>query len=210
GELLSREDLNQLVDRVRESAPAVIDDLIPNVVSMGLLHRILTILLNERVPITNLTRILESLASHAPTTKDPDELAERIRRDLARAICEPFTDERKRIHAIVFDPLLELELRKSLHDGKIALGPEQLEKLIVKIAVECREASQRRQEVALLVDTLLRRPVRNLLSRALPDLSIIAFSEVPNDLILEPEVVIKVDEVFTREAAARGVQPAGR
>ena len=60
-ELLSREDLKQLIDKVKEATPTVVDELIPNVLTMGTLHRVLTLLLEERVPISNLTRILESL-----------------------------------------------------------------------------------------------------------------------------------------------------
>jgi len=85
-ELLSREDLKILVDKARESSPSVVDELIPNVLTMGQIHRVMTLLLEERVPISNLTRILESLANHAPTTKDAVELAERVRVDLGRAI----------------------------------------------------------------------------------------------------------------------------
>ena len=196
-ELMSREDLESLVQKARETASAVVDELIPNTISMGVLHRIVTLLLEERVPVTNLTRILESISNNvADTNKDPRLLADCVRRDLSRAICDPFVDDQSRIHGIVFDPMLELELRRLLHDGKIALGPEQLEKLIVKLAIECREASNRKQEVALLVDTTLRAPVRQMLSRALQDLTIIAFSEVPNDLLLEPEVVVKPEDVF--------------
>jgi flagellar biosynthesis protein FlhA len=69
GELLSREDLKAMVDKVREGSPAAVDDLIPAVVPMGTLHRILTLLLDERVPVSNLSRILESLAVHAPGVK---------------------------------------------------------------------------------------------------------------------------------------------
>ena len=65
-ELLGREDLKQLVDKVRESSPGLVDELIPNVLTMGMLHRVLVLLLDERVPISNMTRILECLANHGP------------------------------------------------------------------------------------------------------------------------------------------------
>ena len=70
-ELLSREDLKAMLDKVRETSPAVVDDLVPSVLSSGVLHRVLCMLLEERVPVSNLTRILESLAAHAGTVKDP-------------------------------------------------------------------------------------------------------------------------------------------
>lgn len=196
GELLSREDLAKLIDKARETSAAVIDELIPNMLSMGVVHRVLMLLLDERVPITNLTRILESLAHNAPTTKDPAELAERARIYLARAICDPFVDEQGKIHGILFDQALEMELRRVQQDKKLAISPDALEALIVRLANVLRDAGQKGVEVALLVDSTLRRPVRQLLQRGLSDLTIIAFTEVPNELMLEAAAVIRKDEIY--------------
>jgi flagellar biosynthesis protein FlhA len=194
-ELLSREDLKTLVDKARESAPSVVDELIPNVMTMGALHRVLTLLLEERVPISNLTRILESLANHAPTTKDPIELSERVRVDLGRAICDRFRDEQGHFHALVLDPRLELELRRAIHDKNLVLDPARLERLIVRLANEWRKATARGQEVALLVDASLRRPLRGALARSLPDLAVVAYQEVPGDMLLEPAALIKPEDL---------------
>lgn len=202
GELLSREDLKQLVDKVKETSASVVEELIPNTITMGGLHRILTLLLEERVPITNMTRIMESLANNAGQVKDPEDLSERVRADLSRAICEPFLDVQGRIHGIMFDPMLELEFRKVLRDKQVAIEPEQLEKLIVKLATITREATNKKQEVALLVDASLRRAIRKMLSRSLPDLAVIAYTEVPNDVMLEPAAIIRPEEVL-------GQRPAG-
>ena len=201
GELLSREDLNTLIDRVRQTAPSVVDELIPNLLSPGTVHRVLILLLRERVSITNLVRIFESLAHHSVTLKDPEELAERVRGDLARTICEPFLDSANRIHAIVFEPLLELEIRRSLQDGQVAMEAGPLERLIVRLGESCREASLRRQEVCLLVDSSLRRPVRRLLARSLAELSVISFFEVPPSILLEAETVISKNQVFVESAS---------
>ncbi|MCY2989206.1 MAG: flagellar biosynthesis protein FlhA [Planctomycetota bacterium] len=202
GDLLSREDLSKLIDKVKLTDPAVVEELVPNLLSMSAVHRVLTCLLAESVPITNLTRILECLAQNASSTKNPIELAELVRGMLGRAICEPYVTEKGRIHAIVFHPRLELEFRRSLQDKKLAIDPTQMEKLIVRLATECRDASARRRETALLVDSVLRRPMKQLLLRALPDIAVIAYSEVPNDVMLEPEVIIKPEEILPLTAAA--------
>lgn len=202
GDLLSREDLTKLIDKAKETSAAVVDELIPNMLSMGTVHRVLTLLLQERVPITNLTRILESLAHNAPTTKDPEELAERARVYLSRAICDPFIDEQNRIHAMIFEPALELELRRSQQEKKMAIPPEAFEALIVRLATCLREAGQKGVEVALLVDSQLRRSLKSVLLRGLPDLTVIAFSEVPNDVLLEAEVVIRKDEIYKIKMAS--------
>ena len=204
GELLGREDLTKLVDQVKATSAAVVDELIPNLLSMGTIHRVLTALLEERVPITNMTRIFEALAHHAPTIKEPLELAERVRGYLPRAICEPFLDAENRIHAIVFEPHLELELRRSLQekDKRLAIPPDALEALIVRLATALRDTSQRQLDVALLVDSQLRRPIRQLLSRGLPDLAVIAYTEVPNDVQLEAAAIVKRDEIYSRKPDA--------
>jgi flagellar biosynthesis protein FlhA len=193
-ELLGREDLKGLVDKVRETSPSLVDELLPTQLTMGGLHRVLSLLLEERVPISNLTRILESLAHHVPTTKDPLELTERVRIDLGRAICDRFRDAQGRLHALVFDPRLEMELRRSLHEKNLAFDPARFEKLVTRLANEWRKATARGLETALLCDMTLRRPLRHALSRSLPDLAVIAYQEIPGDLILEPAALLKPED----------------
>jgi flagellar biosynthesis protein FlhA len=200
-ELFSREDLKLLVDKVRESAPSVVDELIPNVLTMGSLHRVLCLLLEEHVPISNLPRLLEALAHHALQTKDPAELAERIRPEMGRVLCDRFRDEQGRLHAIVFDPRVEAELRRSLADKVLALDAGRLEKLIARLLAEWRKAAARNQEAALLTDAPLRRPLRHALARSLPDLAVLAYGEVPADLLLEPAAMVRPEDL---------APPAGR
>ncbi len=194
-ELLSREDLKTLIDKAKETAAAVIDELIPNVLTMGAVHRVLSLLLEERVPISNLTRILESLANHASVTKDPYDLTEKVRIDMGRAVCDRFRDEEGRIHALVLDPRVEVELRRSLQEKNLALEPARLEKLVSRLADEWRKSNAQGKEVALLTDAGFRRPLHNVLARALPDLAVIAYQEVPSDLLLEVVGLLKPDDI---------------
>jgi flagellar biosynthesis protein FlhA len=194
-ELLSREDLKALIERTRQSAPAVVDELIPTVLTMGALHRVLTLLLEERVPISNLVRILESLANHATTTKDLGDLAEKVRADIGRVICDPFRDEQGRIRAIVLDPRLEIELRRSVQERTLVVDPSRLEALINRLSHELRKANALGHEVALLCDASLRRVLRQTLARTLNSLSVIAYQEVPLDLLLEPAALIKPEDL---------------
>ncbi len=194
-ELLGREDLKSLVDKVRESSPSLVDELIPNVLTMGVLHRVLSLLLEEHVPITNLTRILESLANHAVTVKDPVELTDRVRLDLGRVICDRCRDAQGKLHALVLDPRLELELRKALHEKNLVLEPARMEQLIVRLANEWRKATASGKEIALLTDLTLRRPMRQTLVRALAELPVIAYQEIPSDLHLEPAALIRLEDL---------------
>jgi flagellar biosynthesis protein FlhA len=201
-ELLSREDLKAMVDKVRETSPAVVDELIPNVITMGTLHRVLTLLLEDRVPISNLTRILESLAAHAPTTKDVSDLTEKVRVDIGRAVVDRFRDSSGRIRAIVLDPRLEVELRRVVQGNQLGLDPGRLEQLTLRLATEVRKATARGHEVALLCDTSLRRALRHALARALHDLVVIAYQEIPTDLLMEPVAVIRPDDLSSNSSSA--------
>ncbi len=199
-ELLSREDLKALIDRVREVSPALVDEVIPTVVSVGTLHRVLTILLEERVPVSNLPRILESLATHAVQVKDPAELAERVRADLGRDICDRFRDATGRMRAIVLDPQLEVEFRGGLQkNGHIALDFNRSQQLMQRLMTELKKANARGYEVPLLCDGSIRRGVRHAMARAITDLSVVAYQEIPTDLLMEPVTVIRPSELAAEQ-----------
>ncbi|VTT97906.1 flagellar biosynthesis protein : Flagellar biosynthesis protein FlhA OS=uncultured planctomycete GN=HGMM_F11F07C14 PE=4 SV=1: FHIPEP [Gemmataceae bacterium] len=201
-ELLSREDLKAMVDKVREASPAVVDDLVPVMIPLGTLHRVLTLLLDERVPISNLGRIMESLAVHATTVKDPGELAERVRADIGRAVVDRFRDANGRIRAVVLDPRLEVELRRGVQGQQVLIDPGRLEQLTLRLAAEIRKANNRGYEVALLCDASLRRAARNALGRALHDLSVVSYQEIPNDVLMEPVAVIRPEDLTGAAAVA--------
>jgi flagellar biosynthesis protein FlhA len=201
-ELLSREDLKALVNKVRETSPAVVDELIPNLLTMGTLHRVLILLLEERVPISDLTRILESLANHSAVTKEPAELTERVRTDIGRAICDRFRDDKGRFRAIVLDPRLEMELRRHLQGQHLTLDVSRLEMLIQKIGSEFAKAMAQGKDAALLCDSTLRRPLRQALVRSLRDLAVIAYQEIPTDLLLEPVAFIRLEDMGVTPAKA--------
>ncbi|MBI1831964.1 MAG: FHIPEP family type III secretion protein, partial [Planctomycetes bacterium] len=194
-ELLGREDLKQLIEKVRVTSPTLVDELIPTVINMGTLHRVLTLLLEENVPISNLTRILESLGNQPMGIKDPAELAERIRVDLGAIVCARFRDPTGRISAIMLDPRLELELQRAIRDKNLIIDPGRLEKLIVLLANAWRKGLLEGREVALLTDGSVRKPLRNALVRTLSDLSVIAYQEVPADFGLQVIALIRPEDL---------------
>ena len=173
----------------------MVDELIPNALTMGTLHRVLTLLLEERVPITNLPRILESLSAHAPTIKDVSELTERVRVDIGRAVVDRFRDPTGRIRAVVLDPRLEVEFRRLVQGQQLTLDPARLEQLTVKLSAEVRKANARGHEVALLCDASLRRAVRHSVARSLHDLTVVSYQEIPTDLLMEPVAVIRPEDL---------------
>jgi len=198
-ELLNREDLKALVDKVRDTSPAIVDELIPTLLTMGTLHKVISLLLAERVPISNLARIMESLSLHALSTKDPAELAERVRPDLGRAICERFLDPvTKQVPVMIFDPRLEVELRRGIvpnMPGQLAIEYTRQQQLTMRLKNEVDRAMARNREVALLCDSSIRRGIRNMLARTIPSLSVLAYQELPLDAVMDMVTVIKPEEL---------------
>ena len=200
-ELLSREDVKKLVDKLKETSPSLVEELIPNVVTLATVQQVLAGLLEEQVPITNLTRILESLAVHAPAVKDPVELVERVRVDLGRTICDRFRSADGRVRCLVLDPRVELHLKQRLRGRQLVLEPQLLQRLMERLADELRKAVASDQDVALAVEKPLRRPLRDLLTRALPDLAVIAYTEIPRDLRLDPIAVLTPEQLGIEASA---------
>ena len=95
----------------------------------------------------------------------------------------------------MFDPRLELELRRGLQERQLNVDPSRLEQLILALSAESRKAAARGQEAALLCDSSLRRPLRQLLARSLGDLSTIAYQEIPLDLLMEPMAFVRPEDL---------------
>ncbi|TVS13398.1 MAG: flagellar type III secretion system protein FlhA [Planctomycetaceae bacterium] len=200
-ELLGREDLKKMLDRLKEHAPSLVEELRPELIRMGVLHQVLVNLVKEGVSISNLIMIVESVVHHAATVKDTTALTEAVRHDIARTICDRFRDETGRIRVIVLDPRLEASLHDLATDRGISFRADQLERFIATLQTHWQKAVLQNQAVALLTDGRLRRTIRQTIERSLPELSVIAYNEIPGDLLIEPLAMVRLAEV--EEAAAR-------
>ncbi len=194
-ELLGREDLKSLVDRLRETTPSLVDELIPAQLTMGTLHRILCLLLDERVPITNLGRIMESLAHHVPATKDPLELVARVRVDLRTIVCDRFRDANGRLQALLIDPRVELDLRRALVERTANVDTSRLEKLAGRAALEWKQCQARGQNPAIIVEANLRRPLRQFLGRSVPELAVLSYEEIPHEMAVQTVGMIRLEDL---------------
>lgn len=200
-ELLSREDLSKLIEHLRTTSPTLVDEIKPDVIRTSDIHQVLKLLLAERVPITNFGLILESVLQHAHQAKEPALLAELVRPSIGREVLDRFRDEQGSAHAIVLEPKLESQLRGSIHEGNLAIDPASLDRLVSRLN-ELRQTSVAKdQEVVLLVDSSLRRSIRNLVERAIPELVVIGYSEVPKDIPVEFKEMLRVADVFGTQSA---------
>lgn len=202
-ELLSREDMQKLLDRVKEHAPTVVDELKPDVIRMGELHQILVLLLQERVPLTNLTKILETVVQAAPHVKSPLDLADRVRQQLGRDILDRLRDDHGKVAVAIFEPKLEMKLRERLRERQLLLAHEPLERLVTSVNQRWEKSQLNGREIILLTDGELRRPLRTAIERALPELTVAAYTEVPSDITIDITDVIKLEDVFRVDTAER-------
>jgi flagellar biosynthesis protein FlhA len=194
-ELLSREDLQKLVNRVKETAPALVEEMLPDRLPLTTLHQVVVRLLEERVPITDMTLVLEATLNHVAQTKAPADLAEIIRDDLGRTICDRFRDENGHVRVIFVDPSLVHYLESCLVDGRLELEAIHLERLITAIRKHWHMVTSKGQDAAVMVERRLRRPLRHALRRSLADVHVIAYTEIPNDLLMAPQAAIRLEEV---------------
>jgi flagellar biosynthesis protein FlhA len=179
-EILNRQDVRELLDSAREQSPAVVEDLVPDVLSVGTLQNVLENLLAEDIPVNDLARIIEKCGGYAGQVQDPDVLTELVRKSLSRAICARFSDENGEIHALSVDPALEERLREGLEEGEgeqagLSLPPALLRQIMEAVREETAAAQG---EVVILTDPRLRRSLRDIVRRASPEVPVIAYDEI--------------------------------
>jgi flagellar biosynthesis protein FlhA len=201
-ELLTREALAQMLRHIEKYAPAIVEEIKPETIRMGTLHQTLVRLAEDRIPLSDFAFILETIVNNAHGAEEVDQLVDRVRVDLGRLVCEPFRDTEGRLRVLTMEPHLDSQLRKSLHEGQLAVAAGPLTKLI-EASVEAWSAARRvEQPLALLVDQHLRRPFRRILARSAPELGIIAYQEVPSDMIIESAEELRFDQIFGVDPSA--------
>ena len=205
-ELLTRESLAMMLRRVEAFAPAIVEEIKPELIRMGTLHQVLVQLASDQIPLADLAFILEVIINHAPGVEDATVLTDRVRIDLSRLVCEPYRDGDGRLRVLTMEPQLDAYLRRSLHNGQLALQAEPLTQLIDKTSQAWSASRRLERPLALLVDQQLRRPFKQILARSSPDLGIIAYQEVPSDLIIEPVDELRFDTIIGAGAPDHFVQ----
>jgi|DewCreStandDraft_1066081.scaffolds.fasta_scaffold08172_3 flagellar biosynthesis protein FlhA len=180
--LLGRQEVRDLLNAIKEQAPAVVEDVVPDLLSLGEVQDVLHNLLRERVSIRDLPTILEALANQARLTRDTDGLSEAARQALARSLTNQYKAEDGRLHVFTLSPALETRLKAALTPTERGMGfqidPGLAQELLLKISQEMEKMAQQGYQPVLLCSREIRLALRRLTERALPNLAILAFSEV--------------------------------
>jgi flagellar biosynthesis protein FlhA len=200
-ELLTRQEVNRLLDNLRERAAKLVEEVVPNVLKPGEIQRILQALLRERVPIRDLEAILEAAADVAGRTKDTEILTEYARNALARALCHQHKGDDGRLRCITLDPSVEQMIAKSLertdHGTVLTLPPALQTKLVAAIrsTVEQAAAASKGRPPILLTPPQIRLWVRRLLEVHLPSVAVLSYNEVVRGVEVESHgMVVLTDE----------------
>jgi flagellar biosynthesis protein FlhA len=198
-ELLTREDVQLLVDRLRKTQPSLVGEVVGELVSLGLLQRVLRNLLRDKIPIRELTTILEALGENASKTKNSAVLTELVRKSLSRTITEQYKDQSAKISAITLEPALEHQMTAALQQEAdaitLALPAELAMDISKKIAEAWKQAMDKgKDKTVLLCDSRLRAPLAAMLSRTVPPLPVIAYNEIILGTDVEPIETISVQQ----------------
>ncbi len=181
-EILGRQEVQTIIDQVKQRNPAVVDELIPAHISVGGVQKVLQRLLRERVSIRDMVTILEALADHAPVTKDLDTLVERVRESLGRAITQQFRDSKGSLAVVSIEPALEQELIQSVRPGEggshLALAPDVSRRILEHVSEAVHQSLAQTAQPAILCSPYLRPYLRAFLERALPHVAVLSYGEV--------------------------------
>ncbi|MEP0548563.1 MAG: flagellar biosynthesis protein FlhA [Rhodothermales bacterium] len=190
--LLDRQETKKLIDKVKEAAPTLVEELVPGMLTVGSVQKVLKRLLMERVPIRDLVTILEALADHAPTTKNLDVLTEYVRASLAPTITRQLMAGGPSVHCVVLDPVLEQHLLEQAEAGKLnpntlGLDPARAEKFVAEADRLAKRLLSQGHAPVLLTSPVLRAALFGFLSPMLSDITVVSY----NDLV--PEAAVDVD-----------------
>jgi len=186
-DLIGRQEVQTLVEAVKKNNPAVVDELVPNLMSLGDIQKILANLLRERVSIRNMVTILEVLADHAPATKDPEILTEYVRHGLARTISRQYIQNNV-LTCLTVDPRLENDItaavQRSEHGSFVALEPAALQAIVNSLTAELPKLTNLGLAPVVLTSPSVRPYFRRLIERMVPNLAVLSYAEI------EPKVEI--------------------
>ncbi len=199
-ELMTYDVTQQLIDKIAETSPKLIEDFIPEKLTLGTVARVLQNLLRERVPLRDMRTILETLAEESGRTQDAGQLCALVRPKLARLIVQDIIDPDETLAVMTLDPTLEqlltdLVSRANSYD-EIALEPALAESFFASIRTTIEELEQQELPAVLVVSPILRPWLARLLRRSTKDLTVLCYTEIPDD---QPISVVSSIEVNERE-----------
>ncbi|GAA0178064.1 flagellar biosynthesis protein FlhA [Clostridium sediminicola] len=197
-ELITRQDVNELVEGIKEENSAVVEELIPDLLSLGEVQKILQNLLRENVSIRDMVTILETLADYAVNTKDIELLTEYVRYKLGRSIVMEFLDTNKKLNVITIHPQIEKligdNIQKSIQGSFPAIDPNINTRILQKIHSNIDNLAMQGKEAVVLAAPKIRPAFKRMIEIAFPKVPVISLNEIPNYIDIEAVGMVKLDD----------------
>ncbi|MBF0211104.1 MAG: flagellar biosynthesis protein FlhA [Desulfamplus sp.] len=188
-ELLGRQEVQHLMDNIAKSNPKAVEELIPALMSLGMVQKVLQNLLRERISIRDLLTIVETLADYAPMSKDPDLLTEYVRQRIAKGMLAPYIQPNKVLQVITIDRNLEEMLTKNIkhteHGSYLAIEPQVVEQIVQSLSAEVEKQIAMDIQPVVMCSPALRRHFRKLIEHALPSVFVVSHAEIVDDINLQ-------------------------
>ncbi|HEY3424868.1 MAG TPA: FHIPEP family type III secretion protein, partial [Negativicutes bacterium] len=188
-EILGRQEVQKLIDSIKQNNPAVVEELTPNLLSIGDIQKVLANLLRERISIRDMVTILETLADYAQLTKDNEILTEYVRHELARQISRQYA-QNNTLTCITVDPQLEnmisAAVQRTERGSYVALDPQKTQDIMTSLNNELPKLTGLGYQTIVLTSPAVRLYFRKLTERAAPNLIVLSYAE------LEAKVEVQV------------------
>jgi flagellar biosynthesis protein FlhA len=200
-ELLGRQEVQELLDTLGEKYPKAVDELVPNLLTLGNVQKVLQNLLKERISIRDLLTIVEALADNAVVTKDVDMLTEAVRQAMSRTITRQYMEPGGTLPAIVIDQGLEEiiqgSLQKSEHGAYLALDPAVAQKILNSIKDTIEKLLIEGHQAVVLCSPVVRPYLKRLTERFLPKLAVMSYAEIEPETEIRSVGEVKLDEAVS-------------
>jgi flagellar biosynthesis protein FlhA len=197
-ELLTRQEIKNLVDNLKTRVPALVEEVIPTQVKPGELQKVMQNLLRERVPVRDLETIVETLGDWAGRTKDLDVLTEYVRNSLARTICKQYVDDQDRLWVITLDPALEdfinSHVERTEHGTSNRIPPQAAQQIVQRIAARAAELTQTGRTAVLLCSPQVRSSLRRMIESSLPHVAVLSFNEIVQGIAVEAVALVGMND----------------
>ena len=188
-ELLTRQDVQNLINNIKDNNSTLIDELVPKLMGIGEIQKVLQNLLEEGISIRDLVTILETLADHAAVTRDPDILTEYARQGLKRAISSKYFTAGEVTNVVTVDPAIEQEIMNSVKNTEqgsyLSLDPERSKKIVEALGNELKKLEDMGKNPIVITSPIVRMYFRNLAKDYYKDIIVISYNEVESNVELQ-------------------------
>ncbi len=196
-ELLTRDEVNNLIKTLKETSPAVVDEVVPALLKPGEVQKVLQNLLKEGVSIRDLGTILETIGDYAPRTKDPEVLTEYVRNALARTLCRQHVEKDGRMYVITLDPRLEDVIKAAIERTErgtfLALTPQMVGRIGERLSKEVEKLVTAGHTPLILCSPQVRAQVKKIADTIQPGIAVLSYNEIVRDIRVEALGMVAVE-----------------